>query len=261
MRAYYLQVLDLGPDATEEEIKKAYRQQSKRFHPDVNSSKNATELFQKINEAYDYLTKPQEPSEEPYEEVLSEEEIWRINAWKRAKEKALERERYKRQLIEKIVRYYRPVALSILVFNLVLALDFFLPLRTHHQKILGMSKGFESTGVHSGGSVYRYDIMYFEDFTMRFDRGEVISLDHYEGALVLATPIFSTPMRAQITVDGRIEEHQQIYNIYYVFGYVIPALLLTLALFFYLKKPMHQLNAAIISAFFGMFQTVVFFLT
>ncbi len=59
----YLKALGLGPDATLEEVKKAYREMSKKFHPDVISGKDldeefiafATERFRKIQEAFEYL--------------------------------------------------------------------------------------------------------------------------------------------------------------------------------------------------------------
>lgn len=48
---YYKQ-LGLTPDATREEIKKAYRKLALEFHPDRNKSSDAHEKFIAINEAY-----------------------------------------------------------------------------------------------------------------------------------------------------------------------------------------------------------------
>ena len=43
--------------ASEEEIKQAYREQAKKYHPDINtSSKLAEERFKDINEAYKVLS-------------------------------------------------------------------------------------------------------------------------------------------------------------------------------------------------------------
>ena len=45
--------VDYGAD--EYEIKLAYRKKAKEYHPDLNKSDNATEMFQKINAAYEFL--------------------------------------------------------------------------------------------------------------------------------------------------------------------------------------------------------------
>lgn len=57
--------LGLENDASETDIKAAYRKLAKQWHPDVNKDPGAEETFRKINQAYDLLTKPhtaQQPS-------------------------------------------------------------------------------------------------------------------------------------------------------------------------------------------------------
>jgi curved DNA-binding protein CbpA len=50
-------VLELRRDANEEQIQRAYRKLSMRWHPDRNQgSAKAAERFSNINEAYDVLT-------------------------------------------------------------------------------------------------------------------------------------------------------------------------------------------------------------
>lgn len=52
----YYKVLDLKPDASQEDIKKAYRKLSLQFHPDRNkNSEESVKNFQAINEAYETL--------------------------------------------------------------------------------------------------------------------------------------------------------------------------------------------------------------
>ncbi|GFR66221.1 reticulocyte-binding protein 2 homolog a [Elysia marginata] len=51
-----LQVLGLQGHPTVDEIKSAYKKQALKYHPDKNSSPNATEKFQQIHAAYKYLT-------------------------------------------------------------------------------------------------------------------------------------------------------------------------------------------------------------
>ena len=56
----YYKVLGVGKNATQEEIRKAYRKQAKRFHPDINKDDpQAKERFQEINEANEVLGEPE----------------------------------------------------------------------------------------------------------------------------------------------------------------------------------------------------------
>ena len=48
-------VLDVEMDASQAEIKLAFRQLTKRTHPDVNPSDNAAEMFRRINAAYEIV--------------------------------------------------------------------------------------------------------------------------------------------------------------------------------------------------------------
>lgn len=52
------EVLGVSRDATDDEIKKAFRKQARKLHPDVNKSPNAEEEFKELNEAYDVLSDP-----------------------------------------------------------------------------------------------------------------------------------------------------------------------------------------------------------
>ena len=56
----YYEVLGIGKNATDAEIKSAYRKLAKKYHPDLNpGDKEAEEKFKEVNEANDVLSDPQ----------------------------------------------------------------------------------------------------------------------------------------------------------------------------------------------------------
>ena len=51
----YYETLGVKRDATDSEIKSAYRKLARKYHPDVNKTKEAEEKFKEVNEAYEVL--------------------------------------------------------------------------------------------------------------------------------------------------------------------------------------------------------------
>ena len=50
------ETLGVGTDATQDEIKKAYRKLARKYHPDINKEPEAEEKFKEINAAYEILS-------------------------------------------------------------------------------------------------------------------------------------------------------------------------------------------------------------
>ena len=56
----YYKILGISKEATQEDIKKAYRKLARKYHPDLNKDNpNAQEKFQEINEANEVLSNPE----------------------------------------------------------------------------------------------------------------------------------------------------------------------------------------------------------
>ncbi len=51
----YYTILDVARDATQDQIKQAYRKLARKYHPDVNKEKDAETRFKDIGEAYEVL--------------------------------------------------------------------------------------------------------------------------------------------------------------------------------------------------------------
>ena len=51
----YYEVLGVSKDATDAEIKSAFRKLAKQYHPDISKEANAEEKFKEIQEAYEVL--------------------------------------------------------------------------------------------------------------------------------------------------------------------------------------------------------------
>lgn len=54
----YYEILGVGKNATDEELKSAFRQMARKYHPDINKEPGAEARFKEINEAYQVLSDP-----------------------------------------------------------------------------------------------------------------------------------------------------------------------------------------------------------
>ncbi|KAB2854888.1 MAG: DnaJ domain-containing protein, partial [Anaerolineae bacterium] len=54
----YYEILGITRSASTDDLKKAFRNLARQYHPDVNKSPDAEEKFKEINEAYQVLSDP-----------------------------------------------------------------------------------------------------------------------------------------------------------------------------------------------------------
>ena len=68
----YYAILGVSRNASDEEIRRAYREAALRLHPDKNEGPGATELFLQVNHAYELLSDPTQRA--AYDQELLEHE-------------------------------------------------------------------------------------------------------------------------------------------------------------------------------------------
>ncbi len=62
-------VLGLAPDASDEDVKRAYRRLAKKYHPDLNpGDQEAARKMQEVNAAYDQIKNPEKYRQQPGQE-------------------------------------------------------------------------------------------------------------------------------------------------------------------------------------------------
>jgi len=55
----YYQILGVSRDASQDDIKRAYRKLARKYHPDVSKEPDAEERFKEVNEAHEVLSDPE----------------------------------------------------------------------------------------------------------------------------------------------------------------------------------------------------------
>lgn len=84
----YYRILEISADSSSEDIKKAYRKKAHLYHPDINPSPDAKDLFISITEAYEFLIEYNEKIKSGDEEYRKAMEDWRKYRQYRSRNKA-----------------------------------------------------------------------------------------------------------------------------------------------------------------------------
>ncbi|OOM11698.1 chaperone protein DnaJ [Clostridium saccharobutylicum] len=106
MKDYY-KILNISKNATNDEIKKAFRSLAKKYHPDRNQDdKESLRKFQEVNEAYEVLSK--EDSRKKYDQEIFKENNKNKEANKRNSQSNNDNKKYqdKGESIENLNKYF-----------------------------------------------------------------------------------------------------------------------------------------------------------
>jgi hypothetical protein len=129
----YYKIMEITPQATEEEIRQSFRRLARKYHPDVSDEADATDRFKEIREAYEILKDPQKRESYDNSKVVikpyslpwfrTKKESWDRY---RARNKATQNARDRANMSEEGNSYF-PIVLSFFVLiGLVASVGYFL---------------------------------------------------------------------------------------------------------------------------------------
>jgi hypothetical protein len=119
----YYKILNLKPDSSIEDIRKAYRRKARLYHPDINNAPDAADNFIRITEAYDFLIENHEKKPLDDQEFLRIVEEWRKYRQERSTQRAryYARSSYARFKNSKYYKSTRILNASSIIFNFAIA--------------------------------------------------------------------------------------------------------------------------------------------
>jgi hypothetical protein len=245
----YYKLFGLTQDASEDEIKAAYKKLAKIHHPDISKSPKSVEKFQEIQEAYTYLLqqikRKDNPLEHTRDEERNEEEQEDIDEWTAYRQKAWKhyQEKKKKQELE-LENWYvklrsgwnRKFFLGIVVLsstlNLLLTIDYFLPAKIEDDRVAHYSEILYKSMDNHPVSVIETEnnrTLWLNNFNNAyFNRSPFIKIQ--------VTPILHHPVEVLITSDYRIYHVPVHFNFYWAQLLIQVILILPLLFLFYKKN-------------------------
>lgn len=255
-------ILGVEQDASQDQIKAAYRRLAKQYHPDRNPDENANQKFQELREAYQLLLNG---SDYPYWSAADEgmeaydpQQAWREELRARRARERQEKAIRKAQMLQQLYRVLNYFIGAYMVFLSLLIIDYILPAEEHPDEITAITQVYFS-GRGSGRGALSHNIVYFRNFRMKVDREE--KAIPVGPAIVYSTPLLQTVMGAEVSQAGMTLRLEPVYGIYHRFGLLI-LLALVLCLVYYRLPPTGEkrLNIAIVTLFIALFHIIMYML-
>ena len=258
----YYKTLGLSSSATKAEIKAAYRKLAKKYHPDKNKSKQASQLFIEVNEAYAFLsnesssfqTKNIVKAPQRKRSKYSEDELIKRMEWARKyaqykkvkEERVMELEYYKihNSSRKKIINLINWVSIS---FAFLILMDFkILPTKPFYVELI---TNYMDTG--SGKFVLKFKDKDNNEFNfgvsiddIKYINAAKINMNSTQKSMVLRQNI-----NMLLNIDNEIVTIENHYCVYKIFYFYFTILLLPLITIFS-KGPntVHILSSYVVSS-------------
>lgn len=157
---FYYKILDIPETAGIEELKKAYREKVKIYHPDVSKLPDAEQLFISLTEAYEILLRRLSVEKElkenhvkhtNYNEWNEFQKEWLREQMHRIRQKAYAQSKMKFEEFKKTPTYRATKALSKIADYIMFGLGFIMIIAAfvgiHQQYVLGVMNAANVVGV------------------------------------------------------------------------------------------------------------------
>jgi hypothetical protein len=156
----YYKILGIPETAGIDQLKKAYREKVKIYHPDVSGLPDAQQLFISLTEAYEILLrrlsvekelKENHVEQSNYEEWNELQKLWLREQMKRIRQMAYAQSKMKFEEFKKTPTYRATKALSKIADYVIFSVGFFIIIGAivgvHRQYVLGELNGANIMGV------------------------------------------------------------------------------------------------------------------
>lgn len=231
-----IEILELSSGASIEEIKEAYRKLAKQYHPDVYQVDNG-EKFKELSSAYRFLKKyPFPPVDPSYQRTQRSTYHPSSDDYSRKRKATYHRKKaqQKREVYLWMISKVKPFVLAVLVFNILLTLDYILPKLKEEKKIINYTMNGTRKSVIDYVIRYEYTIL-FDDYERRsFEVSEKNLVNRGDQYTLMKSFIFGITM--ELIHEKTKEELKPSYSIYRIFGILIPFVFVLQYLYFYRVK-------------------------
>lgn len=255
-------ILGVEQDASQDQIKAAYRRLAKQYHPDRNPDEQANHKFQEIREAYQLLLRGDDyrywSATDEGTEAYDPQQAWRDELKARRARERQEKAIQKAKMLQQLYGVLNYLIGAYMVFLSLLIVDYILPDEEHPDEIIAITQVyFSSRG--TGRGAHSHNIVHFRNFRMKLGREE--KGIPFGPATVYTTPILQTVMGAELSQAGIARRIEPVYSIYHRFGLLI-LLAFVLGIVYY-RLPVQgegRLNVAIVTLFIALFHVIMYML-
>jgi len=237
--AQSISALNLHHGASADDIKAAYRNLAKQYHPDVYKL-DGGEKFKKINAAYRYLKKHPHPTAETssprkqrstYHPPQDDYARRRREYYRRKKAKEAQS---RKQTYLMMIQRVKPFVLTVLVFNILLSLDYVLPTSKEVKVIKNYVMTTSRNSLSNGEKTFEYEIIFNDNESRSFRTNKRNIVNKGENYTLSSSFLFGTSMN--LIHHKTQEELTPPFGVYNIFGVIIPFVFLLQYLYFYRVK-------------------------